>query len=477
MRMTNNKKITTFFLQIIVIFLLIIPHSFVNATTDGEWCTNKPVHGKFTLSTHCGVHRLSGECLVNTVKHNTAICVYHQNTLEIEGKITDETEGNLPQIYRQDTTRPYRLFTVSGGAQLTLRRIALKNGNVTHSGTEGNHIGTGGAIYVRYSHLFLYDSVLSSNIAGGVGGGATYIGQKGHMMAYNTLFFKNAATNGDGLISGGYGGAYFCGGTATSCVLNASKLIGNIAKVKGGGFYCARATGCKIVAKSIVSQNIAPTNPGISCDRAALCSTDDTSYINSPYCMPGTIGGPLTPTILTEENQGTQPPNSGNGCKVCGKGTYSNTRNAKTCKDCDVGTFTNDIGDACTNITVQKHHHHGGNNANQPHELPQNAIVSELENPSHFWRNIVFIVGGLLCIFFMYKICLFIWLKCNGRLNPEMSSCKAFVYIILYGSNQDAHMLPKEDKGVAMRSIGGGIGGNQESLLYTSLENSEGDEL
>ena len=58
-----------------------------------------------------------------------------------------------------------------------------------------------------------------------------------------------------------------------------------------------------------------------------------------------------------------------------------------------------------------------------------------------------------------------------------MSSCKAFVYIILYGSNQDAHMLPKEDKGVAMRSIGGGIGNNQESLLYTSLENSEGDEL
>ena len=85
--MTNNKKITTFFLQIIVIFLLIIPHSFVNATTDGEWCTNKPVHGKFTLSTHCGVHRLSGECLVNNVEHNTAICVYHQNTLEIEGKI------------------------------------------------------------------------------------------------------------------------------------------------------------------------------------------------------------------------------------------------------------------------------------------------------------------------------------------------------------------------------------------------------
>ena len=54
-----------------------------------------------------------------------------------------------------------------------------------------------------------------------------------------------------------------------------------------------------------------------------------------------------------------------------------------------------------------------------------------------------------------------------------MPGWKSFLFTILYGSSLDAHMLPKEGNGVALKSING----NEQSLLYQNLENNEGDEL
>jgi predicted outer membrane repeat protein len=460
-----------FFVYMIICYIIMnnIPGVYAS-----DWCKNKEINGKFTLSEDCGVHKLSGECTPNGDHHSTAICLFHNDVLEIQGIVKGDNEGNLPQIYRQDHTRSYRLFTVYGWAQLTLRHIGLKFGNVTAVGANAaGHIGSGGAIYAKHSNVFLYNSVLSSNVASGVGGGAAYIGQESKFTAYKTLFFKNHAAINTRLPNGGLGGAVYCD-RAKTCSFKSSDIIENTAEKMGGAIYCGKSSICNVSAGTIVSQNVAPEAPGIfvnTIKRAYLLPLDGTSYINSPHCMPGTIGNIVSGTKMTKKNMMTQEKNSG-VCTECPQGTY--TQDAKTCKNCETGKFTNDIGTACTNITVKKHHHRNGRNSNgHGNTYDDGTVIGDLENPSNFWHNVLYGVGALISLFLVYKICLFIWLKCSGRLNPEMAGWKAFLFTILYGSSLDAHMLPKEDKGVALNSING----NEQSLLYQNLENNEGDEL
>ena len=91
-----------------------------------DWCMNKPINGKYTLAEDCGLHKISGRCIVNQDEHATAICIYNENELEIDG--IRKANGLLPRIYRQDFSQKYRLFTLHGGGILKLNHVIVSGG-------------------------------------------------------------------------------------------------------------------------------------------------------------------------------------------------------------------------------------------------------------------------------------------------------------------------------------------------------------
>ena len=399
-----------------------------------DWCMNKPINGKYTLAEDCGLHKISGRCIVNQDEHATAICIYNENELEIDG--IRKANGLLPRIYRQDFSQKYRLFTLHGGGILKLNHVIVSGGDLT--GLK-EYAGAGGAIFVfSNSRIILSNSIIRDNIVTAGRGGGLFVGANGGkiLMTSNTLIYNNSATGSDG---GGRGGGLFCS-TGATCVLNtSSQLLNNHVTGKGGGMYCERASACIIVAQSSVSQNVGNNAPsGIFCEAFAGCSTDGTAFVNSPWCLPGTAGN-LHGTSLTKDNWETQPKNSGI-CTDCVPGTYSDTKNAEHCKNCPTET-----------ISIYKAVRCEG--ASKKTDSNVNYLIGDEET---LWRFVGYSVGIIVGLFLMYKSCIFCTLKYTGRLNPDMPLWKAYLFTILYGNSNDDHVLPdgqRKNMDVAMNDI------------------------
>ncbi len=418
-----------------------------------DWCLNKPINGKFVLAEDCGVHKISGQCTSNGDEQKTAVCIFNTNNLEIVG--SRKENGVLPLIYRQDFSMPYRIFTVHAGATLMLKDLILSGGDLTGL-TED--VGSGGAMMLySSSKVIVYNIIVKNNIAAGTGGGAVYVLDGSTFIAHNTLMYNNSAGNG-------YGGALFCDSSLTRCVLNtSSQLLGNYAHMKGGGWYCGKGTECQVVAESSISQNVAGgTANGMLCNFGATCKTDGTAFINSPWCFPGTKGS-LHGTHLTLKNAEQQPENSG-VCVDCLPGTFSDTRNAGTCKTCPEGTQSILKAVVCQGIPV-----------------PQPKGMS---NEELLWRLVLYSVSIVVGLFLMYKTCVFLTLKYTGRLNPDMPLWKAYVFTILYGNSSDDHVLPdgqRRTMDVAMKETS--FNNKKKSLLKnedegeTLLESNGFDEM
>eukprot|EP00943_MAST-04B_sp_MAST-4B-sp1_P009053 g9053.t1 len=424
-----------------------------------DWCLNKPINGKFVLAEDCGVHKISGECNVNSDFHETAICVFNTNSLEIVG--SRKANGVLPLIYRQDLSLPYRLFTVHGGAELTVKNLILSGGDLT--GLKGDP-GSGGAMFLYHASVVLYNIIVKNNIASSKGGGAAYVSEESRLKVQNTLVYNNSASDSDGVEGGGFGGALFCDGLGTRCILNtSSQLLGNHADSFGGALYCGRGTECKFLAESSISQNVAATGDnGLHCAGGSTCITDGTAFINSPWCLPGTKGS-LHGTRMTDDNKVQQPANSG-VCKNCLPGTFSDTRNADTCKTCPEGTRSILKAVVCQGIP-----------APQPKEMSNEELL---------WRLVLYSVGIVVGLFLMYKTCVFLTLKYTGRLNPDMPLWKAYIFTILYGNSSDDHVLPDGQRrrmDVAMKATS--FNSKKKSLLKnedegeTLLESNSFDEM
>ena len=279
------------------------------ATALEEWCKDKPINGRFSLTKDCGLLALPGQCKVNHDAHSTAVCLYQSQVLSIEGVL--KKDGELPRLYRSDTSKQYRVFTVYGGSTLKLSKVAITGGDIS---LLSQWHAEGGAMYVNNGIVFLHKSLIENNKASSLEGGGVYLTHGAVFDAQDTIIRKNIVL-GDG---GSGGGIYATGGTyATKVVLNASWLISNSAKKNAGAMYCDRAVSCSILNQSAVSQNTADHNPGVVCSNT--CLTDGTAFITTPWCLPGTKGS-LSGTKLTQNNLATQPSNNG-ACTDCLPGT------------------------------------------------------------------------------------------------------------------------------------------------------------
>ena len=387
-----------------------------------EWCNDKPIHGRFSLTKNCGLLALPGQCTVNHNAHSSAVCLYQSRVLSIEGVV--QKDGELPRLYRSDTSTQYRLFTVHGGSTLKLSKVAITGGDIS---LLSQWHAEGGAIYVHNGNVFLHKSLIENNKASSVGGGGVYLTHGAVFDAQDTIIRKNIV-----LGDAGSGGGIFATFVGTKVVLNASWLIANRAKKNAGGMHCSRGVSCSILNQSAVSQNTADVDPGAVCSSG--CFTDGTAFVTTPWCLSGTKGS-LSGTKLTLVNVATQPKNNG-VCTDCLPGTISRTRNAKSCLVCRAGKTSVFDGDECIEPAPSK--------SNSPSSVSPSS-------PGNFGatdvgKTIMYSLASLLGVFLVYKTCVFMTLKTTGRLNPDMAPWKAFLFTLVYGNGQEDHVLPNGER-------------------------------
>ena len=388
-----------------------------------DWCELKHLTGAYALQNDCGLHKLPGMCTVDYSQHSTAICSFGKDQiLEIKG--VPKRDGSLPRVYRKDQTQPYRLFTLHGGATLTIRFITLSGGDLSELATTAQvrSIGVGGGVLLFESSLWAYDSIISDHVATAFGGGGVFIDRAGNFYAIRTVIRNNSLVGGNSEILGGAG--VHAAGTGSKAVLNASWVSSNHAMNVGGGLWCGRQSICSVVAQTVFTQNTANSSAGVYCNKAAFFDTDGTAFVNSPWCLPGTFGHQVG-TLLTISNKDTQPANVGM-CTECPPGTYSQTENADMCLPCATGTES----------------HGGAKMCEAPLPTPHSVVPRVSAFPFNMIEMVLLSVASVVVLFLLYKTCVFCTLKHTGRLNPDMPLWKAFLFTILYGGSDDDHVLP-----------------------------------
>src|SRR5215469_4084948 len=182
-----------------------------------------------------------------TITLTATITIFADTTIDGTGQNVTISGGNA-----------VRVFILSSGVKLNLKKITIANGNTSQSG--GGIFNDGGSLTVS-------NSTFTGNRAGGDGGGIA-----GTVIVANSKFIDNSATGGGGAIVGAAltisnstftdntasrGGGIWCFGPLNT-VAN-SAFNGNSAVVGGGGI---NNNGALTVINSTFTDNSAPSGGG-----------------------------------------------------------------------------------------------------------------------------------------------------------------------------------------------------------------------
>ncbi len=189
-------------------------------------------------------HTVDGSTIDVTDAVHTEVDITVDKDVIIQGHGAANT---IVQAHESVEAAAGRVFLVTDGASVTIRRMTIRHGNPPE------HLRTGGGIYNDYfCALALRDSVVAHNVASDGAG----ISNRGTMTITNCIISDNVA---DGIEEPGHqcgnGGGIKAVATATTMIAN-STISGNHAAGRGGGIK-SNCDGTMEIVNCTISGNTA----------------------------------------------------------------------------------------------------------------------------------------------------------------------------------------------------------------------------
>jgi hypothetical protein len=239
--------------------------------------------------------------------HTEANVIVNKDVV-IQGQGADRT---IVQAHDSVDAAAGRVFYVTDGATVTIRRMTIRHGNPPE------HLRTGGGIYNDYfCTLTLQDSVVADNVASDGAG----ISNRGAMVITNCIVSGNVA---DGVEEPGHqcgnGGGIKAVATATTLIVN-STISGNHAVSRGGGIK-SNCDGTMEIVNSTISGNTAGAAMAGIYARGTMTITHSTIVGNDAAGMGRNAGGAsgiCVRDLLNFTNTIVANNGGGQDCGLCG---------------------------------------------------------------------------------------------------------------------------------------------------------------
>jgi hypothetical protein len=250
---------------------------------------------------------IAGSTINVTDAIHTEANIIVNKDVTIQGLGADRT---IVQAHDSADAAAGRVFLITDGATVTMRRMTIRHGNPPE------HLRTGGGIYNDYfCALTLQNSVVASNVASDGAG----ISNRGAMTITNCIVRDNVA---DGIEEPGHecgnGGGIKAVATATTVIINTT-ISGNHAAGRGGGIK-GNCDGTMEIINSTISGNTASNTIAGIYSRGTMTITNSTIVGNEAAGVgrhAGEASGICVRDVLNLINPIVANNSGGQDCGLC----------------------------------------------------------------------------------------------------------------------------------------------------------------